>query len=59
MTGNVGIFNQLCDSSSARNVFFWSRKWQICDAELRSLKGKNKKVSKTRNKERLLPSKSK
>ena len=43
MTGNVGIFNQLCDSSSARNVFFWSRKWQICDAELRSLKGKNKK----------------
>ena len=34
---DVGIFNQLGDTLPARNVFFRSRKWQICDAELSCL----------------------
>lgn len=51
MAGNIGVFNQLGDSSSARNVFLWPRKWQICDAELSGLQWKQKKESKVRVKE--------
>ena len=38
MAGDVSFLYQVGDCFSARNMFLWPRKWQICDAELGRLK---------------------